>query len=152
MNVQARVREILTEEGGMTMDSVYYRDGFKYQTADHFAVVLPFDCPDFEMEPFVCVMNNVMYILEGYAWDGASGAVDTKSIIRGTLVHDAFHEAMRKGLIPQTFRAPSDLLFRQMCIEDKMMKWRAAWVYKAVRKLAAGAANPRNRKKIRRAP
>ena len=82
-----------------------------------------------------------LLILEGYAWDGASGpAMDTKSIMRGALVHDGLYQLMREGGLPLSYRKTADKLLRKMCREDGMMRIRAWWVYLAVRIFGKEAA------------
>jgi len=134
-------------------NQIRYRKGFKYQVHEDFKILLPFECPDFDMPPFCQVYANKLYIYSGYAWDGPSGpTIDTKSFMRGSLVHDVFYEAMRKGLLGKRYRYPVDKLLRDLCIEDGMWKWRAAWVYQGVRKGGGPSADPAARKKIHVAP
>ena len=85
--------------------------------------------------------SGELLILEGYAWDGASGpAMDTKSIMRGALVHDGLYQLMREGDLPLSYRKPADKLLRKMCREDGMFWLRAWWVYWAVRIFGKEAA------------
>lgn len=86
-------------------------------------------------------MNGLLTIAAGYAWDGASGPTwDSKSSMRGSLVHDACYQLLRMELLPPECRAQADAEFHRICIEDGMFKWRAnAWHW-AVRTLASGAA------------
>lgn len=73
-------------------------------------------------------------IFEHYIWDGPSGpAIDTKTFMRGSLVHDALYQLMREGRLDRKHRKYADQLLRKICIEDGMAKWRAWYVYHAVR-------------------
>jgi hypothetical protein len=83
-------------------------------------------------------------VKKGYAWDGASGpAIDTPSIMRGSLVHDALYQLMRmKKLDHKKHRKPADKLFRKMCLADRMSTLRAGYVYQSVRWFGLGAAKP----------
>ena len=86
-----------------------------------------------------------LLILKDYAWDGASGpAMDTKSIMRGALVHDGLYQLMREGGLPLSYRKSADKLLRKMCREDGMMWIRAWWVYLAVRIFGKEAATSGN--------
>ncbi|TPV94105.1 MAG: DUF1353 domain-containing protein [Myxococcales bacterium FL481] len=85
--------------------------------------------------------EGALHFQMGYAWDGASGpAVDTKSWMRASLVHDGLYQLMRTGSLPQSYREPADRLMRQLCIEDGMPRVRAWWSYWAVR-AAGGLVN-----------
>lgn len=69
-----------------------------------------------------------------YAWDGASSAIDTKSTMRASLVHDALYQLMRAGdLDYNTQREAADDLYRQIALDDGMWKVRAWAHYRALR-------------------
>ena len=90
-------------------------------------------------------LSGELLIIEGYAWDGASGpGLDTRSIMRGALVHDALYQLMREGGLPMSYRKKADKLLRKMCREDGMMWIRAWWVYWAVRIFGREAASGSN--------
>ena len=82
---------------------------------------------------------------ERYAWDGPSGpTIDTKSFMRGSLIHDALYQLMREGhLDRKVWRLYADKLLRKLCLEDGMSKFRAWYVYNAVRLFAAGSTKER---------
>ena len=91
--------------------------------------------------PFCSLDNAGELIIEpGYAWDGPSGPTfDTKSFMRGSLIHDVLYQLLRQpGFEPDDdehdlIRHRSDLLLREICLEDGMWKWRAYWVLRGVR-------------------
>ncbi len=69
-----------------------------------------------------------------YAWDGPSGpTIDTKTFMRGSLFHDALCQLTGEGLLDKKYRKYADQLLRQHCLEDGMSKFRAWYVYMAVR-------------------
>ena len=74
-----------------------------------------------------------LWLREGYAWDGASGpAIDTRTILRGSLAHDALYQMLRLGVLPESmWKDCNDVLYR-LCLEDGMSKIRASWVRWAV--------------------
>ena len=72
-------------------------------------------------------------VFAGYAWDGATGAIDTPTFLRGSLIHDALYQCLRLGRIPPECRIIADQELRRICIEDGMCRVRAWWVYRAVR-------------------
>jgi hypothetical protein len=85
---------------------------------------------------------------KGYAWDGPSGpTIDTKSFMRGSLVHDGCYQLMRERLLPQRKRKAADVLLWLICIADGMPRVRADYVYHAVRAFAGGSARPPRRPK-----
>ena len=56
-----------------------------------------------------------------YAWDGPSGpTIDTKNSLRASLVHDIFYQAIRNGVIPDSYRRLADKEFRLILKEDEM--------------------------------
>ncbi len=129
---------------------IYYRKGFKYQLAEDYSITIKI-CP---VDPIVTdyiELNSkgLLTIHKGYAWDGASGTtIDTKSSMRGALVHDAIYQLLRMEKINITWRTYADELLRDLCIEDGMWKCRAKAWYKAVEKLAGFAADPKNVKEV----
>lgn len=75
-----------------------------------------------------------LQIAEGYAWDGASGpAIDTASFMRGSLVHDALYQLIRRRVLPPAARKPADGLLVSVALADGMWYVRSLWVYAAVR-------------------
>jgi len=90
---------------------------------------------------FISLHRGVLEIKQWYAWDGASGpAIDTKTILRGSLVHDALYQLMWEGLLPQSYRKKADKILYRICREDGMSLWRAQYVYRAVRWFGKGNA------------
>jgi hypothetical protein len=92
---------------------------------------------------------------KGYAWDGPSGpTIDTKSFMRGSLVHDGCYQLMREKLLPQNKRKPADVILWLICIDDGMSRTRADYVYHAVRAFGGSSARPPKKPKrvIIRAP
>ncbi len=84
-----------------------------------------------------------LIIRQGYAWDGPSGpSIDTKNFMRGSLIHDALYQLMREKVLPQSARKRVDEIFREVCLKDGMSKFRAWYVYKAVRLGGASCAAP----------
>jgi hypothetical protein len=97
--------------------------------------------------------DGTLTIYQGYCWDGPSGpTINTKSFMRGSLIHDALYQLLRQGHLPQSERFMADKILQCICLEDGMLKPRAWWVYQGVHNFAAYAANPRNKKKIKTAP
>ena len=78
--------------------------------------------------------DGLLTLKRGYAWDGATRAPDTKSILRGSLVHDGLYQLISTGLIDRSHKDAADRLLQKICRDDGMSR-PAAWVvYQAVRR------------------
>lgn len=118
---------------------IFYRDGYRYQLAHSYEHLLPerfaklsINCKNFTLK------DRLLTIFGGYAWDGASGpTLDTRSCVRGTLVHDALYEAIRAGFISPKLREAADAEMYRIFLEDRMLKPRAWLWLKMVRRYGA---------------
>ena len=73
-------------------------------------------------------------IESGFCWDGASGAIDTDSIMRGSCAHDALCNWMDQGLLDRDkYWKPADELLVRLSEKDGMSGFRQGAVYAAVR-------------------
>ncbi len=98
-------------------------------------------CCDARPNNFVRFEDGTLTLSKGYSWDGASGpAIDTDTILRASLVHDGFYQLIREGALTTGSRKAADIIFRQICIEDGMVRIRAWWCYLAVRLFGQWAA------------
>jgi len=135
---------------------IFYREGFKYQLARDFFIQLPAELKREEPVelPFIYLSEDGhLRVKTGYAWDGPSGLTkDTKTFMRPSLVHDVLYQLIRNGYLEHTARATADDLLRQLCLEDGMSKFRAWYVYRAVKRFAGFAASASNQKKVLVAP
>lgn len=129
------------------MGTLKYKKGYKYQLINDFVVCLT-DCPSMEEVPFadnLCQVNKFIgfhkntngysiIIREGYAWDGATGAIDSTNFVRGSMVHDALLQAIGLGVLPfEEWKVWTDNFLIQLLNEDGMGFFRRHWVYWAVR-------------------
>lgn len=100
-------------------------------------------------------MDGVLIIDKGFSWDGASGpAVDTKSMIRASLLHDCLYRLMKDGFLSLKWRKAADKEFRRIYSEDVnevkrpwYSSWikhlgpaRAWWAFKGVREFGRSSA------------
>lgn len=131
-----------------------YKSGYLYQLAEDFKVKVPIDGKTISQGFITLTVTGVLTLKKGYAWDGPSGpAIDTKNFMRGSLVHDALYQLMRKKRLgPKKYRGVADSLLRKMCLEDGMSSIRAWWVYKSLEWFGGSAADPENEKEILTAP
>ena len=131
--------------------TIQYKKGYKYQLDRNFSVFIP-------IKPVVLLKsghwlrlhaNGLLKIRHGYAWDGPSGpTIDTKTFMRGSLVHDALYQLMRERYLDyRTDRKVADKLLREICIQDGMSRVRANYVYDGVRLGGRKSAKPSKKHK-----
>jgi len=82
---------------------------------------------------FTLDMNGLLIAKKGYAWDGATGGIDTKDFMRGSLYHDILCQCIEEGLLPKSYRKAADKLLYKILGEDGMLGIRRIWVYNAIR-------------------
>ena len=133
------------------MSNILYRKGYKYQLAKTYAEQTPVRPPEDIHGDFYEILSTGLVVAKmGYAWDGASGpTIDTRSFMRGSLVHDILYQAIGEGRLALSWRPTADRELYRICREDGMWKFRAHYVLRAVRKLGGVW---RKTKKIRSAP
>lgn len=134
--------------------NILYKSGYKYQLADNYAERLSIPSVIIAINTdYLKLQGQTLTVKTGYAWDGASGvAVDTKTIMRASLVHDALYQLMRMELLPPSYRLEVDNLFIQMCKEDGMSWLRRKYIYTAVRFFGKKFIRPSHSKSVNTAP
>ena len=116
--------------------------GYKYELIGAYTQIINAELPPNTGNDYVCIGVH-LYISARYAWDGASGPTfDDKTNMRASLVHDALYQLMREGLLDRKCRKYADQLFRDICIQDGMGKFRAWYYYQAVRIFGAKTCLP----------
>ena len=133
---------------------IKYKSGYKYQTTEEVRVFVGINVKEEINTKFLTLIpEGWLVIRAGYAWDGPSGpTIDTKSFMRGSLVHDALYQLLRQGYLSEHLRDLADVLLQQICLEDGMWRWRAWYVYKSLKWFGHAAADPENVKVIHTAP
>lgn len=128
------------------MNKITYKDGYKYQLVEPYLINTGITVPFNIGFDWVSIKTDGTLVIEkGYAWDGATGAYDNPAIMRAALVHDALYQLIRLGAIPEDKRIIADKLLKNIAIEDGVNKFRAAYVYAAVRLLGKPFANNKER-------
>ena len=119
--------------------------GYKYQLVETEFYQLPGIFDGFNINTnFIGLNNGILTIESDYAWDGPSGpTIDTKTFMRGSLVHDALYQLVRAKELPESFRKEADRVLRDICREDGMGRLRAWYVYTCVRFGGSGGIKPR---------
>jgi hypothetical protein len=136
---------------------IKYRSGYKHQLVEEYSVKTRIK-PRIKIETEYIILNSEgkLSVKKGYAWDGASGPVpDTRKVLRASLVHDALYQLMRTQpdkLPREDHRGDADLLFKEVCIEDGVVKSKAKVYYFGLRKFGEKFADPSSRKRIKTAP
>lgn len=96
--------------------------------------------------PYISLSKNgLLTVKAGYAWDGATGAIDTETFMRGSLVHDALYQLIYEGYLTWSDRKEADKTLYKVCREDGMSRFRAQYVYLAVRMFGKIAMKLRSR-------
>ena len=113
--------------------NIYYRRGFKAQVAVEFRIYTSI-CPltDIVTDFYEIHTDGLIIIKVGYCWDFATGGFDTRTIIRGSVVHDVICQAIIDGLLDRKWKKEGDRLFRKLCREDGMHPIRVWYTYIAV--------------------
>ncbi len=128
---------------------IVYKGDYKYQLKKSYVIHIPISLSNPIHTDFICLeTSGELTIKEGYAWDGATCAPDIPSIMRGSLVHDALYQLMRRsenGLDDNIHREPADRILQDICKEDGMLVIKAWLVYIVVHHFAAPAADPANK-------
>jgi hypothetical protein len=133
-----------------------YRKLYKYKLLSNFEVEIPWlEKKTYGKVPgeWACIENGILKIKQGYAWDGPSGpSLDTKTFMRGSLVHDALYQLMSEKIIPLSYRKKADQEMRRINLFDGMNDFRAWYTYIAVRIFGFLYAKPKPKSKIIIAP
>jgi hypothetical protein len=133
---------------------IYYIAGYKYQLHKDYSLAIPAlarAAPSF-MDYGVLTRSGTLKIDKGYAWNGANNpAIDTQTIMRGSLVHDALYQLMDSGELALKYKTIADDTFIRICKRDGMSALRAWWVHRAVKRFGRPAVNE-NKIKIRTSP
>ena len=127
---------------------------YKYQLMDDYTIQTDIK-PVKEIEPklakFLSLSSDgVLTIRKFYAWDGPSGpTIDTRDFMRGSLVHDALYQLMRRGVLDyKVHRKRADEILKEICLEDGMCSFRAWYVYQALHLFAERSARPRKESEV----
>lgn len=100
-----------------------YQGGYKYLLQNRYFVQTQiFPAEDIVTEYITLLRSGLMIIERRYAWDGPSGpAIDTPSVMAGSLVHDAGYQLIREGYLPESFKAEFDALLKRIIKEDSCL-------------------------------
>lgn len=134
---------------------IKYKKGYKYQLCETYFVSVPiFVRGQIDTKYITLTVAGLLTIKNGYAWDGASGpTIDGPTNMRASLVHDALYQLMRLGLLDRKkFKATTDDIFRDMCLEDGMIPLRAKYYYYSLVKFGGRSTTEGQLKRMLTAP
>ena len=133
---------------------IHYRSGYKYQLHATYSIHVDiFPKEDKHTYYIDLSKEGLLTIRESYAWDGPSGpTIDTKSFLRGSLVHDALYQLIRMGRLEKSDRKQADKELYKICRKSGMSIVRAWYVYGMLRAFARSAVSKRKRKEVQHAP
>lgn len=128
----------------MIGDRLAYKEGYKYRVEDTFVIFI--SLPGYSIQTDYCSLapSGELTIYKGYSWDGATRAIDTVSIRRGSLVHDCLYQLLREDLLPFSCRPKVDKILIEICNDDKMWKIYQVIVFAAVKTFGARALESQN--------
>lgn len=107
---------------------------WKYELLEMYKIEIEIDYAAYARSSYLALRHGTLFIFKGYAWDGPSGpTIDTKTFMRASLVHDALCQLIAEGKLDKKYRKRADEILREICLEDGMSKFRAWYVYNAVR-------------------
>ena len=138
-------------------DKIYYKKGYKYRLDRDYQCYIPDGLVDGVIvgTDGYCELHSdgLLILRRGYSCDGPSGpTIDTNTFMRGAFIHDALYQLMREDKLDRKNRDFVDRLLREHCLEDKMAKFRAWYVYRMVKRFATESALAINVRKIYEAP
>lgn len=116
--------------------SIAYKDGYCYQLQRDVTIQTLIPPVPVHTHFLDLGATGLLTIRTGYAWDGPSGpAFHTRSILRGTLVHDALCQLIHDGYLHRDQQPAADRLLFDHCRQDGMSAIRAGYIYLTVRLL-----------------
>ena len=133
---------------------IKYTKGYKYQLEEEHNAEVPVYPPETIKTDFITLTpTGQLTTVKGYAWDGPSGPTfDTLNFMRASARHDPLYQLIRLGLLDRKWRKAADKDLYDTCREDGMSRIRAWYVVRCVRRFAASAAHPNNKRKVYTAP
>lgn len=106
---------------------------YKYQLTNEYKTTIRIKDYDIDTSFLKLTPSGELTIKAKYAWDGPSGpTIDTKTFMRGSLVHDALYQLIRENHLPANLRKTADDILKEINKEDKMISFRAWYVHKFV--------------------
>ena len=121
------------------------RKKYKYKLHKHYYIKVDIETTDkFNTNKWLGINSDgELYIYEGYTWDGATCAINTRNFMIGSLVHDALYQLIREGIIDKSYKDKCDRILHDICRDCGMSKIRAWWVLEGVKRFGHKAIKSR---------
>lgn len=101
---------------------------------------------------YVDLVKGLLIIKIGFCFEPSGPTFKTKNFMGPSCVHDALYGLMCAGFLDHKWKQRADEIMHEMCLERKMNRIRAAWVYQAVDKFGDSSIDKSNRMKVLTAP
>lgn len=133
---------------------IKYTTGYKYKLHEDAAYQVPIRLGNEEIitQFLTLTKNGLLKIRKGFAWDGASGAVDTNTNMSASLVHDALCYLINYEHLPRLYQIVADKVFYDICLESGMAKPRAWYHHRAIRRFDRSGLKKYEKKEVLTAP
>jgi len=146
---------------------IKYKSGYRHQLYEDYVTPLDIYPDKLIITRYISLFpGGNMMIKASYAWDGPSGPCRwiadrlpewlkkkyLKTILTGSLVHDALCQLERMGLLDPKWAGQINKEFKRINLKSGMSRQRAWWTYISVEKFGAFAMDPKNKKPILTAP
>ncbi len=106
---------------------------FAYQLMEDVSVKTPICGYNIDTNLYSLDPDGTLTGKKYYAWDGPSGAINTKDFIVGSLFHDILCDAVNEGLVSMSHQCLADDLMLNINRDQKMHWFRRAYTYLVVR-------------------
>jgi len=136
----------------MDTNKVHYEDGKKFQTTRD--CVIQTSVFGYNIETDFCKLttNGMLLVYKRFCWDGATGCLNTKSTIRGSLAHDVLYKLMRLELLPRSCQDDADMTLNKTLKKDGGFFSRALAWFVVLAFLGKRNTDPDNKKRELVAP
>jgi len=99
----------------------YTKVGSSYQLAEDIVLVTPVKGHRVIDGRFTLSKGGILCIFSPFTWDGATGAIDTPSILKASLEHDVFCILINEGVLPVSLQPVVD----KQLVDRVMRYWEA---------------------------
>lgn len=131
----------------------YKADNYKYQLEEDYKIKISVIPPTNIVSRFFSLNEDgLLSIKAGYAWDGATGIPDSKTVIRGSLIHDVLYQMIREGHLDSEYRKIADEVLYHFCLLDGTNKPWAWMIYRGVRLLGGPFTKIKKDRQVKTAP
>lgn len=133
---------------------IKYKDGYKYQLVEDYTYSLMAIRPeaDIKLDFIELSTDGTLLIENGYAWDGATGGLDTPDNMRGSLVHDVLCQLINNNYLDREEQLNADYELKMICLDAGMSEERANRFFAAVRMFDRSGLKEYEAKEILEAP